>query len=71
MISKNMNSETPNTNNVTTREEGCIPMFRRIQEKKLGEKIPSTNVSRIHLKMGPIILYNIHTFFVLKTSTQT
>jgi hypothetical protein len=33
MISKNTNSKTPNTNNVTTREEGCIPMFRTTQEK--------------------------------------
>lgn len=71
MISKNMNSKIANTNNVTTREEGCIPMFKTIQEKKLGKKIPSTNVSRIHLKKGPILLYNIHTFLVLKTSTQT
>jgi len=33
-----MNSKTPNTNNVTTREEECIPMLETIQEKKLGEK---------------------------------
>jgi hypothetical protein len=46
-------------------------MFKTIQEKELGKKISYTNVSRVHLKKSPILLYKIHTFLVLKTSTQT